>query len=237
MKKLLLVLLLTGLGLHGFSQLKSYSLGVRGDTLNRVDAKGLKQGPWIVKVENLRGERGYEEEGYFQDDKKVGTWKKYSIENGVKIAEENYKWGKLNGKSKYYTYNGGLVREESWRALDPGKQFDTVAIYDVNDPSKEINRIVVKNEGLSVKHGKWVFYDPVEAVVVETENYVLNKLATEDGAVVGEDDIKPIGLTKYTPATDSLGKKSVAKPQAIMDFEKKNSGKKKVKVRDGSTGM
>lgn len=237
MKKLLLVLLLGLVTLPGFSQLKSYTLSVHGDTLNRVDAKGLKQGPWIIKVENLRGERGYEEEGYFQDDAKQGTWKRYSLENGVKIAEENYKWGKLHGKSKYYTYNGGLAREESWRAMDPGKKFDTVALYDLNDPTKEINRIVVKNEGLSVKHGKWVFYDPVEGVVVETETYALNKLVNADGSVEGEDDIKPIGLTKYTPSVDSLGKKNVAKPQAIMDFEKKNAGKKKVKVRDGSTGM
>lgn len=236
MKNFLLVLLL-GVAVQGFSQLKSYTLSVHGDTLNRVDAGGLKQGPWIIRVENLRGERGYEEEGYFQDDTKQGTWKRYSLENGVKIAEENYKWGKLHGKSKYYTYNGGLVREESWRAMDPGKKFDTVALYDVNDPNKEINRIVVKNEGLAVKHGKWVYYDPVEGVVVETETYALNKLVNADGSVTGEDEIKPIGLTKYTPSVDSLGKKNVAKPQAIMDFEKKNSGKKKVKVRDGSTGM
>ncbi|MBK8310654.1 MAG: hypothetical protein IPL04_06880 [Chitinophagaceae bacterium] len=44
--------------------------------------------------------------------------KRYSLE-GVKIAEENYRWGKLHGKQQYFTYNGGLEREESWRAIDP----------------------------------------------------------------------------------------------------------------------
>lgn len=236
MKKLLFLGIMLAFGVHGFSQLKSYTLSVRGDTLNRVDAKGLKQGPWIIKVENLRGERGYEEEGFFENGYKVGTWKRFALENGVKIAEENYKWGKLSGKAKYYTYNGGLEREESWRAIDPKRLYDTVAVYDVNDPNKEIDRVIVKNEGNSVKHGKWVYYDPIQGVVVETENYVLNRLTTEDGGLM-DDDIKPIGLTKYTPSVDSAGKKNVAKPQAIMDFEKKNSGKKKVKVRDGSTGM
>jgi hypothetical protein len=28
----------------------------------------------------------------------------------------------------------------------------------------------------------------------------------------------------------------VKKPQAILDYEKKNAGKKKIKVRDGNTG-
>jgi hypothetical protein len=31
-------------------------------------------------------------------------------------------------------------------------------------------------------------------------------------------------------------KKAVAKPKEVLEFEKKNSGKKKVKYRDGSTG-
>ena len=29
----------------------------------------------------------------------------------------------------------------------------------------------------------------------------------------------------------------MAKPQAVLDYEKKNSGKKKVKVRDGQTEL
>ncbi len=31
-------------------------------------------------------------------------------------------------------------------------------------------------------------------------------------------------------------KKAINKPKEVLEFEKKNSGKKKVKVRDGSTG-
>ena len=57
---------------------KSYIIGVKGDTLNRVDMKGLKQGPWVVHVKELRGERGYEEEGFYVNDKKDGVWRKFS---------------------------------------------------------------------------------------------------------------------------------------------------------------
>src|SRR4051794_1118851 len=93
------------ISLNGYGQYKSFIIGPKKDTLNRVDLKGLKQGPWVVHVDNARGERGYEEEGYFVDSKKEGTWRKYSLE-GDMIALENYRWGNLDGKSMYYTNMG-----------------------------------------------------------------------------------------------------------------------------------
>lgn len=230
----LLSLLLLFISINGAGQLKSYFISVRGDTLNRVDMKGKKQGPWVIKVPELRGERGYEEEGYFENDLKEGTWKRFSLE-GVKIAEENYRWGKLNGKQQYFTNNGGLVRQESWRAIDPANPFDTVVVYDLNDPTKEMNRVVVKNEGIALKHGKWTCFNPVEGTVENTENYVMGKLQTGDNAMIDEDDIRPLSINNTRAKSDTAGKK-VTKPQAILDYEKKNSGKKKVKVRDGNTG-
>ena len=220
--------------LNGYGQLKSYILSPRGDTLNRIDMKGQKQGPWSIHVDELRGERGYEEEGYFMDDQKEGTWKKYSLE-GVKIAEEAYRWGKLNGKQQYFTYNGGLAREESWRAMDPAVAFDTVDVVDINDPSKVVDRVVVKNDGVSLMHGKWTYYDPVEGTIVKTENYILGKInnGLASNGTGGDDDLKPLDISGKT---DSTGKKVVTKPQAVLDYEKKNSGKKKIKSRDGSTG-
>lgn len=220
------------ISINGYSQWKSYKLGVRGDTLNRVDMKGYKQGPWVIQVPDLRGERGYEEEGYFVDDLKEGTWKKFSLQ-GIKIAEENYHWGKLHGNQKYFTYNGGLMREESWRAMDPAVAFDTVAVYDLKDPSKITGEVVVKNDGHALKHGKWIYYDPVEGIVTGTENYVMGKIRTEDDEMIGDDDIKPLSIVnKSKPDTAS----KATKPQVVLDYEKKNSGKKKVKTRDGQTG-
>jgi len=191
--------------------------------------------PWSVRVDDLRGERGYEAEGYYENDQKEGTWKKYSLE-GVKIAEENYRWGKLNGRQQYFTYNGGLLRIENWRAMDPANKFDTVAVYDLRDTDKEIDRVVVKNEGVAMKHGKWIYYDPREGTIEATENYVMNKLQTEDGGMLDDENIKPLSVSDGKTKTDTAGKKTVTKPQAILDYEKKNSGKKKIRVRDGSTG-
>src|SRR5215510_13460951 len=90
------------ISISGFAQWKSYIIGIRGDTLNRVDMNGKKQGPWVVHQDALRGEEGYDEQGYFVDGKKEGMWQKFSLA-GDKIAEENYRWGNKNGKCSYYT--------------------------------------------------------------------------------------------------------------------------------------
>jgi hypothetical protein len=154
----------------------------------------------------------------------------------VKISEENYSWGKLNGKQLYYTYNGGLMRQESWRAMDPKIAFDTVSIFDLKDPTLEVGKMVVKNEGVALKHGKWIFYDPREGSVEATEFYVMNKLRTEDDELIGDDEIRPIGVSENKPKSDTAIKKALSKYAPIADYEKKNSGKKKIKVRDGNTG-
>jgi hypothetical protein len=225
------VLLLLLVSLEGYGQWKSFIISVKGDTLNRVDQKGRNQGPWFVHVDDLRGERGYEEEGYYENDLKEGTWKRFSLQ-GIKIAEESYRWGKLNGRQKYYTYNGGLLREESWRAMDPANPYDTVPVVDVNDPTKILKRVVVKNEGVSLKHGEWNYYDPSEGVIVKTEKYQLNKLVNDAGEAL-DDELKPIDIAAKSKA--DTGNKKTALPKVAQDYEKKNSGKKKIKSRDGST--
>ena len=64
----LIVILSLFISINGFSQWKDFKLTPKGDTLNRVDLTGKKQGPWSIHVDELRGERGYEEEGYFEND-------------------------------------------------------------------------------------------------------------------------------------------------------------------------
>jgi hypothetical protein len=49
-----------------------YQLTANGDTINRVDQLKRKQGPWVIRLEEVRGEPGYEEEGFFRYDKKEG---------------------------------------------------------------------------------------------------------------------------------------------------------------------
>ncbi len=231
--------LLLFISFQSSGQWKDFIISVRGDTLNRVDMKGMKQGPWVIHVDELRGEQGYDEQGYFIDDKKDGKWVKFSL-MGDKLSEENYRWGSLDGKSRYYSRRGGLIREESWRAIEPGRTYDTVDVLDVIDPTKVVDRIVVKVEGSTMKHGTWKYFDPEWGTITKTEEYWADKIKTGDALpIAGSDDdeeLKPIGFSDSKAKTDSVGKKTVAKPQAILDYEKKNSKKKKIKVRDGSTG-
>lgn len=233
----LLAIVALFISVDSFGQWKDFIIGVRGDTLNRVDMDGKKQGPWVIHQDALRGEPGFDEQGYFVDDKKDGKWVRFSL-MGDKIAEEFYRWGSLDGKSRYFTRTGGLLREESWRAIEPGRKFDTVDVVDVNDPSKVVDRIIVKVEGQTMKHGTWTYYDPQWGTIVKTEEYWIDQLKTGNklpGA--GDDDLKPIDFTGTGSSSDTTGKKVVTKPQAVLDFEKKNSKKKKIKVRDGSTGL
>jgi hypothetical protein len=226
------LLLFILISINGFSQCKTFIIGVKGDTLNCKDFNGKKQGRWVVQMPELRGEKGYEEQGVYINDKKEGKWQQFSL-MGDLMAIENYRWGNKNGKCFYYTPFGQPLREESWKAVNPDNPYDTVDVYDLKDPSKVAERVVVKLEGYTLKHGTWKFYDPESGKVEKTERFHLDKLITE------EDELAPINIsTKSSSKTksDTTEKKPVPKPKAILDYEKKNAGKKSIKVRDGKTG-
>lgn len=210
-------LLLMLFSLEGFSQWKDFKLNANGDTLNRVDMKGFKQGEWVNRVESVRGEPGYEEEGAYVNSRKEGEWRLYTL-MGDLVGIEFYKWGNKDGVSKYFSMHGDLVAEQSWKALNPDKQYDTLEVEDI-DQLNSYKTVIVKNEGAGIKHGTWKYYSG--GSVVKTEIYTLGKLEGDRGG----------------PATATSGeKKAVAKPKEVLEFEKKNSGKKKVKYKDGSTG-
>ena len=233
MRFLFFVVLLTSFTAQ--AQWKNYSLTSKGDTINREDMRGWKQGPWIVKVPDLRGERGYEEEGYFYNNKKEGLWKQFSLEGDL-IAIENYSYGMKSGRCTYYSNSGEPLREESWRAIDPKSPYDTIAIRDVNDPSKILRMEVIKVEPNSYKHGTWTYYNTVTGGIERTEDWVMNRPRVE--VEQEEDDLAPIDVSdgKTTAKKDDKKPSEMKKPQAILDYEKKNAGKKKIKVRDGRTG-
>ena len=75
MKKLLFLLIASSFLVHADAQYKTYKISVKGDTINAIDQHGLKQGKWVVHVDPLRGEPGYEEEGVFKNNKKEGHWR------------------------------------------------------------------------------------------------------------------------------------------------------------------
>ncbi|HVM90240.1 MAG TPA: hypothetical protein VMT76_18770 [Puia sp.] len=202
----------------GYSQCKTYTLSDNGDTLNCIDHKNLKQGKWVVHHDELRGEPGFEEEGLFKDDRKEGAWRLYTL-TGDLIGIEQYRWGNKDGINRYFSKTGELVREESWKALNPDKQYDTLEVEDI-DHLDHYKTVVVKNEGVGLKHGEWKYYDPSTGMIYKTETYTLGKLET------------PKVSEKTVALSDST--KTPAKPKEVRDFEKKNKGKKKVKYVDGS---
>ncbi len=198
------------------AQYKSYKMSVNGDTLNAIDTKGMKQGKWVVHVDPLRGEPGYEEEGIFVNNKKEGIWRKYTLQSDI-IAIENYRYGGKDGKCQYFSPLGDLLREESWRAYNPDAPYDTIPVYGTG--SNEILSFkIVKAEQYSIKDGDWTYYDPGTGRILKLEKYDRGRLmeAPKSSETV-------IEIPKNT------------KPKEVLEYEKKNSNKKKVKVRDGAT--
>ena len=233
MRYILILFLL--ISTKGFSQCRTYIIGVKGDTLNCVDMKGMKQGRWVNELPPLRGEKGYEEQGVYIDGKKEGQWQQFTLDGDL-LAIENYRWGNKNGRCMYYNPFGQPVREESWKAVNPENPYDTVDIFGLDDPNKVVRREVVKLDGHTLRHGTWKYFDQDLGTVIKTEQYRLDKLIVA-GAV--EDELAPIDIStgnNKTAVSDSTGKKSVAKPKAVLDYEKKNAGKKKVRTRTGETG-
>ena len=200
---------------QAYSQWKSYTLSPRGDTLNCVDNDDKRQGRWVIHVDEIRGEPGYEEEGIYKNNRKEGLWRVYALTGDIK-GVEFYKWGLKDGVCQYFGMNGTLLKEESWRALNPDKEYDTLQVEDV-DHLDHYKTVVVKNEGAAIKDGIWKFYDPSTGMVERTETYTVGKL---------EHPAAPQTAASTAP-------KTVAKPKEVLEFEKK-IGKKKVKVQDGS---
>jgi hypothetical protein len=218
MKKLLFSLCLL-VAFNGFSQPGSFIIGVKGDTLNKVDMKNMKQGKWVERKDEIRGEPGDEEEGEYKNNRREGTWRIYSLQGDL-TALEFYKWGNKDGVCQYFNASGSLVREESWRALNPDKLYDTLEIEDI-DHLNEYKTVIVKNEGVAIRHGQWKFYDPSTGMINKIQTYTMGKLENP----------------KSTTASDSTNNvsKTMVKPKEVQDYEKKNAGKKKIKVRDGAT--
>ncbi|HUQ65478.1 MAG TPA: hypothetical protein VM101_04960 [Flavitalea sp.] len=203
---------------QSFSQWKDYKLINDGkDTINRIDQRGIKQGEWVVHVESVRGEPGYEEEGVFENNRKEGEWRIFNL-MGDLIGIEHFRWGNKDGVAQYFDINGTLRMEQGWKALNPDKSYDTIMVEDV-DKLDSYHEVIIKNEGVSLKHGTWKYYDPASGSVIRTENYMLGKLEGDNSSAAAE------------PAEP----KKVPKPKEVVDFEKKGKKGKKIRYQDGST--
>jgi antitoxin component YwqK of YwqJK toxin-antitoxin module len=206
---------------NGRAQLTSYNLSPAGDTINAVNSKGQKQGKWVIHVDEVRGEPGYEEEGFFKNGAKEGPWRRYNL-NGDMVALENYMLGGKHGIQQYFTFLGDLVREESWRGFNPDAPYDTIPIYGTSS-NEIISYKIVKAEQYSVKHGEWKYFEPGTGRLLKREEYSINRL------------IVPGGNNNAVAEVPKAEKKKPEKTAEMLEWEKKNKGKKRV-VRDGRTG-
>jgi hypothetical protein len=204
-----------------------YVLSVKGDTINTTDLKGLKQGRWVIRTESLRGEPGYEEEGAFVDDLKEGPWRRYNLTGDI-LAIENFLWGFRDGKQLYFSSLGDLIREEGWRAINPKNPYDTIEVPDLNNPMVSVQKIV-KHEASELKHGAWKYYNPSSGLIIKNENFSYGQKIDALGRPIAgsSSSQQPMNNEKPKPAQ---------KPAEVMEWERKNNGKKSIKVRDGRTG-
>ena len=88
-----------------------------GGEINQTDAKGQRQGYWIIKG-SMIDDHAYKpeskvEEGIYLDNRKNGLWKKY-WPNGKVRSEINYDHGKPQGEYKLYYENGKLEEHSTW---------------------------------------------------------------------------------------------------------------------------
>jgi antitoxin component YwqK of YwqJK toxin-antitoxin module len=206
---------------NGRAQLTSYNLSPTGDTINAVNSKGQKQGKWVIHVDEVRGEPGYEEEGFFKKGVKEGPWRRYNL-NGDLVAIENYMLGGKHGIQQYFTFLGDLVREESWRGFNPDAPYDTIPVYGTGS-NEILSYKIVKAEQYSVKHGEWKYFEPGTGRLLKKEEYSINRL------------IVPGGDNNAVAEVPKAEKKKPEKTPEMLEWEKKNKGKKKV-LRDGRTG-
>ena len=219
-----LLLLSTSVMSQRWSQ---YVLSVKGDTINTSDLKGLKQGRWVIRTESMRGEPGYEEEGTYVDDLKEGPWRRYNLTGDI-LAIENFRWGFRDGKQFYFSSLGDLIREEGWKAINPKNPYDTIEVPDLNNPMVSVQKIV-KHEASELKHGAWKYYNPSSGLIIKNENFSYGQKIDALGRPIA-------GSTPSKQPMNSEKPKPAQKPAEVMEWEKKNSGKKSVRVRDGSTG-
>ena len=211
-------------GLQVNAQYQSFKISANGDTINKVDKKGLKQGRFVLRTEELRGEPGFEEEGIYKNNAKEGIWRRYNL-MGDPIGFETYLHGGKDGFQQYYSPLGELLREENWRGYNPDAPYDTIAVYGTGS-NEIVDYKIVKAEQYSVKQGMWKYYEPVTGRLLKTEEWERNNL------------VLPNAPKKELASGNSLKgvKKEVAKTAEMLEWEKKNKGKKNV-IRNGQTGL
>ena len=112
---------------------------------------------------------------------------------------------------------GDILREESYKAVDPKNPYDTIMVPDLDHPDRMVEK-VIKHEGAEVKNGTWTYYSPSTGDVVKTERFLFGQLEKKG----------PPPIVPQPSATKDSIAKPVQKqlPKAVQEYEKtKKKGK------------
>jgi hypothetical protein len=105
-------------------------------------------------------------------------------------------------------------------------------VQDINNPNL-YEKVIVKTTGASLKHGTWKIYDPYTGQKLRTESWILDVLQDPNAKKEVPADTSSVLLNRGTPKSksDTATKKII--PKEVLEFQKKNKGKK---IVDGKTG-
>lgn len=175
----------------------------QGQQFNATDAKGLKQGTWIIQGSMLK-DPAYAsnvkvEEGTYLNDEKEGLWKRY-YPNGAVRSEIYYQYGKPEGPYKLYYANGKVEETGRWH---DGKLTDRFQRYHSNGILKE--ELTYDKEGN--RHGRQQYYHENGTLALEVDmqqgaEHGMQKRYDEQGQLMEERNFengksKPGGVKSY----------------------------------------
>lgn len=186
-------------------ELNAFEISLKGDTINKIINK-KKQGYWAEQFSEKNDEKAFYEIGNYTDNYKTGNWKKYEM-NGILLADENYKLGKLDGEAKYYE-NGYLSYTGNYLALRSDVKFDTI---EVEDPVTAFKKtMVIDTKAGSVKNGTWTFFEIPFSKIIRIMEFAADELIYDKDYTVKEDSLLKVENVKPTP--QQLQNKIIAHP-------------------------
>lgn len=174
-KKLIPVLLLVAMATAVVAQQLPDKKKLK-EKLNQYDSKGMKDGLWLNRVPERKGEPAFNEFGNYHKNEKTGLWYKMAADGDL-MAIENYKRDYYEGQVKYFT-NGQLTVVGMYRALNPDVVIDTIIVVEPVTGVQEL--VAVKADRGTVRHGTWRFYDERTGRLEKVEEYQVDNLIYEE---------------------------------------------------------
>jgi antitoxin component YwqK of YwqJK toxin-antitoxin module len=233
MKKLLSTLIL----LSSFSFANAQTNEVyKGDTINKIDIDGRKQGKWILMGKHKPGTcyapEAKIEEGKYQDNRKKDIWIEYFC-NGNMKNKLTFNNGKPDGYAIMYHENGKISEEGNW------KNTRWVGNYKLYYENGQVQHEFVFNQSGKREGPQTYYYDngqkAIEGNFTSGKEVGLIKEYYENGDIKGEKTfndgaVDPATIKEYQPKKPLIKKSDNPLDNApkiiVKDDEKPNDAVK-----------